>query len=88
MLGCRCLTAVGFGRPGLAVGQLTLPVGFARLAMCIEELRRVLVHLGGPLVNGGCLLICRGVPTPVLLVRALAVCFAHHLSLSRDVLPV
>ena len=42
----RWLAGVGFRGPGLAVWQLTLPIGFAVLTMFVEELCGTLVHLG------------------------------------------
>jgi hypothetical protein len=42
----RWLAGSGFRVPGLAVRQLTLPIGLAVLTMLIEELCGMVVHLG------------------------------------------
>ena len=45
--------ASGCGFLSLAVRQTKLPLGFARLAMFVKELRGMLMHLGRRVVNGG-----------------------------------
>ena len=72
--------AIGFRFLSLAVRQGTLPIGLARLAILIKELRGILMHLGRLVVNGGRILIRRG--THPLTPLVLAIRFAHNPRLS------
>ena len=78
----RCLAAVRFRRLGLAVSQVPLPIGLAGFVMLVEELRSILMHLGGLVMNGRRILMCPDMPTLMLLVQALPVGFAHNPRLS------
>jgi len=65
-----CPHALGFRPLGLAARQVTLPIGFAGLAMLFEEFGGTPVHLGRLIVNGGRTLMRRDMPVLMLLVLA------------------
>ena len=63
-----------------AVGQGTFPIGFARLAVLVKELRGMPMQLGRLVVNGRRMLIYRGTPAPMPLVPTVR--FGHNPRLS------
>jgi hypothetical protein len=69
------LAAIGFRALSLAVRQAKFPIGFARLAMLLEEFGGTPVSLGRPVMSGGRTLMCCDIPFLMLLV--LAVRFTH-----------
>jgi len=78
----RLLTlTLGFRPLSLAVRQVTLPIGFAGLAMLFEESGGTPVSLGRPVMSGGRTLMRRDMPVLILLV--LAVRLTHEARLSH-----
>jgi hypothetical protein len=76
----RGLAAIGFRFPGLAVGQRALPGGLTRPAMLVKELRGILMHRCGLLVDDGRMFMRRDMPALMLLVPVIR--FVHNPGLS------
>ena len=52
--------------------------------MLVEELRSILMHRGSLVMNERRMLMCPGMPAPMIVVQPLLVGFAHNSSLSRE----